>query len=292
MNAAPSHIPLSDRGKLWIATRREALLHRVSPERADAYAGWPTHLYQPAAARSDGPVLTGLCDEAYARRHGVLFCESAAEAGATSSLHMHLLGANESAAREFAQTLSPPARALTSLSWDTIALPASMPERAYVLTASRFVAAHSLLISLDQPLWIFDVDSLFRRPRNELLNQLEDAELGLILRPRRSKSWKRVLAASVFLGNSPAARGFSGIVHRVIAAALTAGTPSYHIDQLVLWYVACIYRRLWPSVRVRALDIRLADADFSQEGFVWHGKGPRKDRLTSPTLSEPPPADT
>ncbi len=273
-------------------TLREVLLHRLAAGRADAYRGWPIHLLRPATARVDGPVVVGVCDEAYARRHGVLFCDSAAEAGATASLHVHLVGADESAARKFAQSLSPPAQALTNVSWDALELPESMPERAYVLTAARFVASHSLLLSLGQPLWMFDVDSLFRRPRSEFLSQLGDADVGLILRPRRSKPWKRVLAASVFLANGPAARAFSGVVHRVIASALIAGPPVYHIDQLVLWYAARCYKPLWPSASVRALDARLADSEFSEEGLVWHGKGPRKGRLAVPTPADPPPART
>jgi hypothetical protein len=92
------------------------------------------------------------------------------------------------------------------------------------------------------------------------------------MRPKQKRIWRRVLACAVLLNPTEEGRTFSARLAAALEQALRSA-PRFHIDQIVIYYLARYCRRHGETVRITNLGERWADHEFTPEGLIWTAKG-------------------
>jgi hypothetical protein len=221
---------------------------------------------------ADGkPVLLACCDEVYFYRFAGHLAASAHAASPGVHTHIHIYEPSSSCiadARELQRKLGsrvtvshePPGRS-----------PYPSPSTFYFTTA-RFAVAHHILERNRAPILIIDVDGVVRRDLEQEIRALAGSDVGVMLRPRQPRIWRRILACAVLLNPTEEGRRFSARLTAALDRILRSA-PRFHIDQVVIYYLWRHCRRRGERVRIAELDERWADHEFSSTGLIWTAKG-------------------
>jgi hypothetical protein len=137
----------------------------------------------------------------------------------------------------------------------------------------RFVRLYQLLHHYKRPLWLMDVDALFKRSPAAIFEQLKSSDVALRIRPGRLEPWNQFSACAV--GIAPTRLGFAYLKS---IAAFTAhshknGTIRWGFDQFAMYACHAVMK---DPVSVTLLDNVLLDPDHNENGVLWLQGGSNK----------------
>lgn len=221
------------------------------------------------------PVLLAACDERYFRQFGKQLAASCLRLSPATRVHLHLVEPSAETLAALPSVLAQYGPRLTISHEDGSRSPYPEPSKFYY-TAARFAVAARLRNLISAPLLVVDVDGLVVNDMSPGFAELAPYDVGLLLRPEFGANYRKVLAGALYLGNSGAAADFANRLADAIALALES-KPRFHVDQLILWFALQHARAR--DLKLKPLDPRWIDYEFSRESFIWTTKGARKEQF-------------
>ena len=218
-----------------------------------------------------GPLPMLSCDSVYFQRFGEQMIKSLIAVGYTGGVALHLMTLRDSeaeAARNFLEHLE--------LSYVLIVEDVKGIEKAsrrVYFHIARFFRMHELLGRLRQPIWLMDVDALFRNDPTPLMEQLAVRDVAFRARACRLHPWNQI-NASVF-GVAPTEHG-AAYVSRVagyLAHAWRTGYARWGADQAAMFMVLRRLESAGALPRLVLLRPDEVDYDYSDHGVVWQNSG-------------------
>jgi hypothetical protein len=221
---------------------------------------------------ADGkPVLLACCDEVYFHRFA---CDLAASARRTSPgvrMHIHIYEPS-SRCIDDAMGLQHRLGEGMTVSYELAGRSPYRTASTFFFTTARFAIANHILERSRAPVLMIDVDGIVCRDLEPEIRALAKWDVGLVLRPKQKRIWRRVLACAVLLNPTEEGRWFSARLAAALDRVLRSA-PRFHIDQIVIHYLCRYCRRHGENVRITDLGERWADHEFTPEGLIWTAKG-------------------
>ncbi len=268
--------------------------HRRAPVWLRAQAGFRSPLQtgrQPGLQllgdlpKADGkPVLLACCDEVYFYRFARDLAASANQASPGVRTHIHIYEPSSQCIDDAAELQHRLGEAMTVSHEPAGRSPYRTPSP-FFFTTARFAIAHHILERNRAPVLMIDVDGIVCRDLEPEIRALAAWDVGLVLRPKQKRIWRRVLACAVLLNPTEESRRFSARLAAALERVLRSA-PRFHSDQIVMHYLCQYCRRHGEDVRITDLGERWADHEFTPDGLIWTAKGnARKRELADKTDS-------
>lgn len=221
------------------------------------------------------PVLLAACDDRYFRQFGKQLAASCLRFSQAIRVHLHIFEPSAETLGALPHIVDRNGARLTISQEDGSRSPYSEPSK-FFYTAARFAVASRLRALIGAPLLVVDVDGLVVNDLSPGFAELGPYDVGLFLRPEFKPNYRKVLAGALYLGRSDAAADFVMRLADAIALALEP-KPRFHVDQLILWFA--LQHRRARDLKLKPLDSRWIDHEFSPDSFIWTTKGARKEHF-------------
>ncbi|HKP26003.1 MAG TPA: hypothetical protein VJV39_19190 [Dongiaceae bacterium] len=221
---------------------------------------------------ADGkPVLLACCDEVYFYRFARDLAASAHRTSPGVHAHIHIYEPSSRCIHDAAELQRHLGAGMT-VSYEPAGRSPYKSASPFFFTTARFAIADQILERNRTPVLVIDIDGVVCRDLEPEIRALGKCDVGLVLRPKQKRIWRRVLACAVLLNPTEEGRRFSARLATALERALRSA-PRFHIDQIVIHYLCRYYRRHRENVRIADLGERWADHEFTPEGLIWTAKG-------------------
>ncbi len=215
-------------------------------------------------------VILVACDKVYFFNYAVPFLRSLAAVEGTFFVHMHLLDPDADVEEKLRQLRTELGNTHLSFGIDTL-FGLKLPTRLNIYyNCSRFIAADRLLELGVGRLLILDVDTIMRSSPWKKFDGFK-AEGAFVFREHAKKPWYKILANTVYLQNSANIRAFTRRFSTALLAVL-ATNPTYHIDQIIPYYLLKIGRRRFASV-FAPVPADVMSLSYDPAASFWTAKG-------------------
>lgn len=212
-------------------------------------------------AEGDAPLIFAAADAGYAARFAELLAGNLAARAPGIGLHLHVVNPTPESEARVARV-----RDLTqghldfALTRENVDLsrfdgPLShLPAKTY-FSCARFLALPALLARYRRPILACDIDLAPTRDPRPWLDELAAADAGANVKIRYDFA-NHLLATMVYVGDTPAARDFAGVVAGYCRHFLEARQAAWTLDQIALRAAYLHLRRkgAWRDFRVFAPD--------------------------------------
>jgi len=202
-----------------------------------------------------GPVLLLSSDPRYCRLFLGPLIESLDVAEQPSPVvHLHLIGDEPGLIARIAQFSRryPQLRLVVSVEPDPAGLDAAQ-KRVYYACA-RFLVLRRLLARYRCPIFVLDVDAVFRGGLAEVARAAQGSDLGLYLRRPQRIVWTNVAAGRLLVNPTPGAEAFLRMVEAYILRAVRERRMDWFLDQVALYCCLTMMRRHGQAPRVYELN--------------------------------------
>ncbi len=222
--------------------------------------------------QADGkPVLLACCDEVYFYRFARDLAASAHRTSPSVHTHIHVYEPSSRCIDDAAELQRRLGEGMT-VSYEQAGRSPYGAASPFFFTTGRFAIAHHILEKNRAPILMIDVDGVVCRDLEPEIRALATWDVGLVLRPKQKRIWRRVLACAVLFNPTEEGRRFSARLAAALERALRSA-PRFHIDQIVIYYLSRYCLRRGEEVRIADLGERWADHEFTPEGLIWTAKG-------------------
>lgn len=230
------------------------------------------------------PVLLACCDEIYFYCFARDLAASARQNSPGVRTHIHIYEPSSRCIEDAAELQRRLGEGMT-VSYEPAGRSPYGTASTFFFTTARFAVAHHILERNRAPVLMIDVDGVVCRDLEPEIRALAKWDVGLVLRPKQKRIWRRVLACAVLLNPTEEGRRFSARLAAALERVLRSA-PGFHIDQIVIHYLCRYCRRHCKNMRITDLGERWADHEFTPEGLIWTAKGnARKLALSERTRS-------
>jgi hypothetical protein len=234
---------------------------------------------------TDGrPVVLACCDDVYFYRFARQLAFSAVDRSPATRIHLHIY--------EPGPICIADAEALGKRLHPHLTVSHDGPERnpcgegpAPYFTGGRFAVAAEILAASPAPLMVIDADGIVRADLAPEFSKIPDCDVGLILRPRRKKPWRRVLACATLFQPTAAGRRLADDLSAAIHLSLQC-KPHYHVDQTAMAFLLDAWRQSGLPLRIAELGMTWGDHDFADSSAIWSAKGARKREMEVISLQQ------
>lgn len=138
---------------------------------------------------------------------------------------------------------------------------------------SRFFRLEHVLAETGSPIFLFDVDSLFKCDPSSLFNKLDKNDVAYRARSCRLHPWNVVNASVVGFAGTQASIDYLSRVANYLQEAWTQRSARWGIDQAAL-YMAWEYSSFSKiNLNIKYLDQFDVDYDYHAKGVVWQNSG-------------------
>jgi hypothetical protein len=150
-------------------------------------------------------------------------------------------------------------------------------------TSARFIMNSFLQRKSKTAIFNADVDGLVRHSyHGALIGELENYDVCAVMRGRKLRPSRRVLAGAFATSDTEGANRFNSALSRAIIRILLEG-PTYHVDQTVIHYLIQCARR--DKFKVKEMPESFVDFRFDEGSYIWSAKG-KKGKMDPKFLAE------
>lgn len=259
---------IHQRWPIWIKTRL-AMQHKSRTDRHPSL-----QLSGDLPVETAPAIVMACCDEVYFHRFARNFVQSIIDTSPGLGVHIHIYHPSQETLIAASVMQSDFGPAFT-VSYEPAGRSPYAGGHPYFFAAGRFAVAHQLMLTLDVPLLILDIDGIARRDLGAGIAALAGYDVGLIQRPWRKFSWRKILASAVLINPTPAGRLFAARLAAAIERVLKSA-PRYHVDQIVIYYLCEFYRRQGVQPKIADLGMAWGDHEFGDDSLIWGAKGPSR----------------
>jgi tetratricopeptide (TPR) repeat protein len=250
-------------------------LEKFSEE--DLIKGLPPLLSVRHADFRGQPAIYLSCDGAYFDSFAIPLIRSMADKGDTVCVHAHIMDATSTQldrARALGDELGNLALAVTAEA-PGIGAQGIMAARCY-FHAIRFIRYFQLLKTVGSPLWLMDVDALFRHSPTEMYEAIGAADVAMRIRPGRLEPWNQFNACVVGGKSTPASIEYFRLIAAYIAHFHQRGNLRWGIDQTAMYGVFTFLQGERRAPSLALIDDHVLDYDHRESGIVWPNSGTKK----------------
>ena len=194
--------------------------------------------------RIAGPVLLLGCDPRYCRLFLGPLIESLDVAEHPSPVvHLHVIGDEPGLITRIGQFSSryPGVRLVVSAEPGPAGLEDA--QRRVYYACARFLVLRQLLARYRCPIFVFDVDAVFRGSLADVAHAAQGADLGLYLRRPQRIVWTNVAAGRFLVNPTPGAEAFLRVLEAYIRRAVRERRMDWFLDQVALYCCLTLMRR-------------------------------------------------
>jgi len=140
----------------------------------------------------------------------------------------------------------------------------------------RFIRLWQHLREAKGPLWLMDVDALFRNDPAPMFATLDGHDVAFRVRAGRFEPWNQFNACVVGVAPTPAAQRYFRLIAAYIAFCWQRGNLQWGIDQFAMYGCYEYLRDLGCSPKLAFLDDKHIDYEYKDNGIVWCNSGKNK----------------
>lgn len=208
--------------------------------------------------RIEGPVLLVSCDPRYCRLFlGPLIESLDAAEHSPPCVHLHLIGDEPGLIERIGHFRSryPGLRLVVSAESDPAGLDDA--QRRVYYACARFLVLRRLLERYRCPIFVVDVDAVFRGGLADVARAAQGADLGLYLRRPQRIVWTNVAAGRFLVNPTLGAGAYLRMVEAYIRRAVRKRRMDWFLDQVALYCCLTLMRRFDHAPMVYELNDEL-----------------------------------
>ncbi len=227
----------------------------------------PYEWHKPAEGMIPGePIAFLACDLDYYRDFAVPMLRSLDTVAPNARVHVHLMMCDRSAIPDAPMPVN------MTVEYMEIADKRTASVRRAYYHAIRFVRMWQLAKAYACPMWLMDVDALFRNDPAAMFSLLAGG-VAFRARPGRLESWNQYNASVVGISGDDVSLRWLRLIAGFITNAWKLNQLSWGIDQLAMYGAYWYLRDCGCALDVLCLGDRAVDYDYNDDGVVWQNSG-------------------
>jgi len=261
----------------YLSTRLTAV--RICHANDDAAAYSAVGLLPPLEGnmppKTDQGIIYTSCNDLYLDRYVLNLLRSARLHSPRQHFHLHLYDPAPDT-RESVLALAEKQNLTVSWEYSSKAKTHVSMKGGMYFVCARFIRMWQLLDASRSQIFAIDADAMIRNDLTNGFSSQFSEDISLFLRRNRLNPLRKVLGAAVMINSTEIGLRFIRDCAVVCVYYIRAGGWEA-IDQLILYLVWRWYDRYVAGFRCGELTMPFSDWHYSDNSYVWHAKGSRKD---------------
>lgn len=228
-------------------------------------------------SRGDQLVIYAACDNGYYNKFGKSFIGSIISNGGACPIHLHVVNPGDETLGELGRIQSVLGEQMFSFTYEQLNLDHLSGEEPGIYYYSiRFWRMSQFVARAQCRCLCLDIDALLNGDASGLLGSLRDTDIAFFSRFEKFGGNTKLLAGTVYVGNSEAGQAYIRQVGEQIYRYIRAGILLEKFDQQVLYAIYTKVLKQFDNLVFRSLRSPEIDLEFRDEGIVWYPKGSSK----------------